>query len=377
MNHTFTIRSRVWAPEGAWNGGIRFCWRRCSWKTHLIPVALLALLLALTAATENLDLPFPANVLAMTFPEPPALSREFPESGHPDFPESDANEVTRFWKLLRDDFSAMYRAGDPGASVERLEGYLQVRDAWLESGSLTKCILAATITMAIDEYLTILIQPGRGLSEPDFDALNSIATRNDLPPATLLAAFDAAWPPDDEDRLSFADVCAQTGDRDFYICWEKYLEGLGYQYQLLDWSEGVSARFIIRKPDLTDRERAGKAIIEQFVAGGMNGWRPVYALHSNDDFWMLLFLAYVLDEQQVRQSFWSVAVPVVEKGRILRIGNEKSAVAAFNETGRRWLSIQSLHDETKDDGQYFNRQTNYESRRGGFFDASDSATLNQ
>lgn len=326
------------------------------------------------AFAETTEERFPANLLAMTFPEPSALSREYPNSDHPDFPESNANEVTRFWNLLRDDFSAMNRSSEPGATVERLAGYLQVRDAWLDSASVTKCILAATITMAIDEYLTILIQPGHGLSEPDFDALTAIATRNDLPPRKLLDAFDAAREPEQGERPRFADGCPEDSERSFYECWDAYLSGLGMQYQLLDWSENVSVRFIVTKPDLTNKETAGKLVMEQFVSGGMNGWRPVYVLHTNDDFWLLLFLAYVLDEQQVRQWFWSVAVPVAKEGRTLRIGDEKSAVAAFKKSGKRWLSIESMRDESRDEGQHFNRQTNYMSRQGGFFDAGDDET---
>jgi len=301
-------------------------------------------LAGIAACADRTEERFPSNLLAMTFPEPPELSRDYPDSDHPDFPASDANELTRFWNVLRDDFSAMYRSGDPGASVERLEGYLQVRDAWLDSGSLTKCILAATITMAIDEYLTILIQPRRGLSEPDFDALSAIATRNDLPPRKFLDAFDAAWVPEQDDRPRIAELYPEDSGRSFYECWEAYLDRLGLQYQFMEWSETVTVRFIMRKPDLTNRDEAGKLVMEQFYSGGMNGWRPVYVLHMNDDFWMLLFLAYVLDEQQVRQWFWNVAVPVAEEGSTLRIGDENSAVAAFEKSVKRWLSIETMRD---------------------------------
>ena len=350
--------------------------QKSSGRTWLICIraATFLFLTGVVAVAETTEERFPSNLLAKTFPEPPELSRDYPDGDHPDFPESDANEVTHFWNLLRDDFSAIYRSGEPGASVERLEGYLQVRDAWLDSGSLTKCILAATITMAIDEYLTILIQPGRGLSELDFDALSAIAARNSLPPRKLLVEFDAARTPGNEKRARFADGCQEDSGRSFYECWEAYLSGLGMQYQLLDWSDSVSARFIMRKPDLTNRERAAKLAWEQFVSGAMNGWRPVYVLHTNDNFWMLLFLAYVLDEQQLRQWFWNFAVPVVEEGRPLRIGDEKSAVAAFKKSGKRWLSIESIRDESKDDGRYFNRETNYASRRGGFFDSGEVET---
>jgi len=340
----------------------------------LLRSAALLLLAGIAACADTAEERFPSQLLTMTFPEPPELSREYPDSDHPDFPSSDANEVTRFWNLLRDDFSAMYRSGDPGASVERLEGYLQVRDAWLDSGSLTKCILAATITMAIDEYLTILIQPRRGLSEPDFDALSAIATRNDLPPATLLGAFDDAWPTEDDDRLSFADACAENVSRNFYDCWETYLGGLGMQYQLLDWSDSVSARFIMRKPDLTNRERAAKLAWEQFVSGMMTGWHPVYVLHKDDDLWMVRFLAYVIDEQQVRQWFWNVAVPVVEGGRTLRIGDEKSAVAVFKESGKRWLSVETIRDESEFEAGRFHRETDFAARQGGFFDSGNDET---
>ncbi len=335
-------------------------------RLRVVFVSLLAIFTTLSGTAEEVR--FPLSVLGQTFPEPSELSQKFPNGTHPDFPNSDANEVTRFWKLLREDFSALLRSTDSGAAVGQLTDYIQVRDAWLQSGSLTRCILAATITMAIDEYLTILVQPGHGLSEPDFTALTAIATQNDVSPEALLAAFDKAWPDEDGKRVHFADVCATKSDSDFYDCWIVYLEGLGLEYGYLEPVGSVGVRFIARQSGSQNRSKEKSALVQRFMMSVVNGWDPVYVLHKNDELWAVAFLANMLDEQQIRRIFWKVASPVASDGKTLRIGDSKEAVAAFEASGKRWLAYETVRDESLEDHRYFDRDIDYADRRGGFFD---------
>lgn len=300
--------------------------------TKLLSVTLCAVATAMSIVSNNARADTESKAL-----QEQLLAYEFSIASelNPEYPSADASSIAAFRVQLHKDFSALLDLDSPGDSVGMLGAYLDARDKWLESGTLTETVLAGYVTMAIDAYLV-----RSAYDKPDSIAiLKPWAEKNSIKEAEFIAAIDKALQQQGSAHKAYAELCKGAGITPKESCWLSYIQQFGLSYTE-EAFESMHMRFL--DAPLGDTENP-LSRLGMFEAMSRN---PVFVLHIQKPSFLIQYAAYLIDGQRIRTIAWQHAAnitPELEKSE--QIAQGKSYLEAFAPAGARWLASESYTDD--------------------------------
>lgn len=264
----------------------------------------------------------------LEIPEPSELTSEYPGE--------DDNVIAGFQKRIHSDFATLLTVRGDAMNLGLLDGYLGIRDTWLEEDSLSKFILSCSITYAIDRLLIQLALEHKATASEMVVGLSDIAERNSLKPRYLLQRFEVAIGTLPNGGMTFDEMIGENCTvMPGGPCWVSYAEQYGLSYKKI--SLGEITLVFLDCPLGSFQNVLGRAGILDDI-----GVNSVFLLHANRPEFYLQFIARVVDAGRTREIIWGSNTSSDDdpsyENRIAEIAGQLAALAP---AGKRWLAVES------------------------------------